>query len=56
MLQINAKNFSEEKKYTESSLEDSLKNSKLIISNNGDISIIDNSNKTLWELKLKSLK
>jgi len=56
MLQINAKNFSEEKKYTESSLKDSLKNSKLIISINGDLSIIDNSNKTLWELKLKSLK
>jgi hypothetical protein len=53
ILQINAKNVTYEYKYFESKLIDDLKQSKLFISNHGDLSIIDKSNVIFWELKLK---
>ncbi len=56
ILQANARNMAYEYKYIETKQGmDALKKSKLVISNYGDLSLIDDSNNILWELKLKDL-
>ena len=56
MLQLNAKKLAYEYKYLDSNLiNDALTKSKLVISNDGDLSITDDLNNILWKLKLKDL-
>jgi hypothetical protein len=52
MLELNAKSLTYEYKYSESK---DLKNSKVTITNDGDLLITNDLNKNVWELKLKDI-
>ena len=52
MLELNAKSLTYEYKYSESK---DLKNSKVTISNDGDLLITNDLNQIVWELKVKDI-